>query len=191
MFTVGVIGHSLLKPYLPGGSHYEHVHDNFRLNYYCCPGATFSSILNSVALRKLIESSPHLVILVLGGNDLRYGSDIKLIHQNLTTLVASITDSCSPYFGTYILEPELRKGNPKYIDPSSYVSLRNSLIRKIKTKKQVKFLHLIKHGLNLAHLSPDGVHLNSCGKSLLQKIIKSHISELLFNSDLSLTKSSP
>ena len=188
MYTVRILGHSLLRPYLPGGTHYEPSHKHIQLTYHCCPGATYKSILNSQAYADLINLSSDLIIIVLGGNDLVYDADIKEVYQNLVNLISKIKKNCSPQFGLHILEPEIRLGNPSFIDSRGYASLRNSLVRKIKKKKQLSILPLIKFSLNTNQLSPDGVHLNTFGRSLLQTILKSHISDILFDGDLASTE---
>ena len=182
--TVGILGHSYLRPYLPGGSHQDQSHfSNIVLNYHCAPGATFTSILHSSAYSDLVVSSPDLVIIVLGGNDLVYGSSVGNIYYNLAYLIENIYNSCSPAFGVHILELEKRIGNPDFVDPDSYRALRNSLVRKIKEKNQVSLLPLIKFGINLDTLSSDGVHLDSFGCSLFNTVLKSHISDILFNGE--------
>ena len=183
--TIGILGHSYLRPYLPGGSHQDqNNYTNIVLNYHCAPGATFASVLNSGAFSDLVVSSPDLVIVVLGGNDLVYGGNTGSIYNNLLHLIENIYNSCSPTFGVHILEPEKRLGNPDFVDPDSYRALRNSLVRKIKEKNQVSLLPLIKFGINLDTLSSDGVHLDNFGCSLFITVLKSHISDILFNGEL-------
>ena len=184
MQSVGVLGHSYLYPYLPGGSHQDQPHNNIVLNYFCSPGATFASILNTDAFSDLLASSPDLVIVVLGGNDFVYGSNIGSSYNDLLHLFNIIYNSCSPNFGVYLLEPEKRYGNPHFVDADSYRKLRNGFVRKLKQKNQVNFLPLIKFGVGLDLLCDDGVHLNDYGCSLFDTVLKFHISDILFDGDL-------
>ena len=188
MINVAILGHSLLKQFLPGGRHcpyYLHnlpsTSTNYSLNFYCSPGATFDSILSSRAIDNLVLSSPQLIILVLGGNDLTTTTNLKSVYDDLIFLVEYLTNTCSPNFGVHILEPEIRRGDPRFVTPETYRALRNSLIRKIKTKRQVNFLPLVRFGLGLSSLSPDGVHFNSEGYNKLLSAIKHHIGVILSN----------
>ena len=188
MFNVGVLGHSWLKPYIPGGSNYEISHKHIKLNYFCAPGATFASVVTTKAYSDLLVSSPDLIILVLGGNDLAYGADIAHIYQDLVHLIHLISNCCSPQLGVYVLETEKRLGDPRFINSDSYKSLRNSLVRKIKKKKSIKLLPLVKFGLDISDLGPDGVHLNQFGRLLFQTILKSHISDIIFDGEFASTE---
>ena len=132
MFSVGILGHSWLKPYIPGGSNYEISHNHIKLDYFCAPGATFASVLTTKAYSDLLVASPDLIILVLGGNDLVYGADTAQIYQDLVHLIHLISNCCSPKFGVYVVETEKRLGNPRFVNSDAYKSLRNSLVRKIK-----------------------------------------------------------
>ena len=183
MFKVGVLGHSLLNPYIPGGNLYEESQDNINLKFFCQGGATFSSIINSSAYSDLLVFSPDLVVLVLGGNDLVNGCRIADVYSDLVDLVNTIDSYCSPQFGVHILEPEHRVGDPRFVGQSDYLSLRNSLSRKIKFKNFPNFLPLIKYGVNRNLLSDDGVHLDDCGQDLLLTVLKNHIFSLLPNED--------
>lgn len=188
MINVGVIGHSYLRPYLPGGSHQEKSLTKIVLTYYCQPGATFKSILSSVVLSDLIASSPDLIIVVLGGNDLVYGSKTGDIYSDLHHLNSILSANCSPSFGIHFLEPEKRIGDPKFVDPISYKALRNALVRKIKERKEVNLLPLIKFAVGTDNLKPDGVHLDHYGCSLFNTVLKTHISEILFNGVIASTE---
>ena len=179
MFKVGVLGHSLLKPYLPGGSYFEEGQNSFDLRFFSQGGATFSSIISSTAYSDLLVFSPDVVVLVLGGNDLVYGCRVADVYNDLEYLANTINNYCSPQFGVHILEPEHREGDPRFVGPSDYLSLRNSLSRKIKHKNFPNFLPLIKYGVNSNLLSGDGVHLNDCGQALLLSVLKNHISNIL------------
>ena len=188
MLNVGILGHSQIRPFIPGGSHFPYYcHNessaptNYSLNFFCEPGATFVSILNSRAINNLIRSSPQLIILVLGGNDLTYSTNLGTVYDNLIYLVDHLTSACSPTYGVHILEPELRRGDPRFVSFEIYRALRNSFIRKIKAKRQVNFLPLVRYGVGLHTLSADGVHLNSVGFDKLLATIKYHISVLTSN----------
>ena len=179
MYKVGVLDHSLLSPYIPGGNYFEESQDNINLRFFCQGGATFSSITSSSAYSDLLVFSPDLVILVLGGNDLINGCRIGDVYSDLVQLVDTINNYCSPQFGVHILEPEHRVGDPRFVGQSDYLSLRNSLSRKIKHKNFPYFLPLIKHGVNRNLLSDDGVHLDDCGQALLLTVLKDHIFNIL------------
>ena len=122
-----------------------------------------------------------MVVLFLGGNDLVYGCRIGDVYSDLEYLVNTINNYCSPQFGVHILEPEHRQGDPRFVGPGDYLSLRNSLSRKIKYKNFPSFLPLIKHGVNSNLLTGDGVHLNDYIQALLLTVLKNHISNLLPN----------
>ena len=179
MFNVGILGHSLLVPYLPGGSHSSHRsnYGNYTINFYCSPNATFKTILESSVISNLISSSPHLIILVLGCNDLGQNVSVKSVHDSLIYLVEYLKAICSPRFGVHILEPELRLCSSSMVNHKEYRALRNSLVRKIKVKRQVNFLPLTKFGFgtNENFLSSDGVHFNSRGYTRLLTVINHHI----------------
>ena len=184
MLTVGVLGHSLLKPYLPGGEFYQQYHNNIILNFHCKSGATYNSILNTSAYSDLLNSSPDLVLLVLGGNDLVTGSRVAEVYSDLEYLVNSIFKGCSPQYGVYLVEPEQRIGDPRFVAPEDYNALRNSLVRKIRFKKFPSLLSITGRGVTRDVLSDDGVHFDQYGQSLFITVIKDHISDLLFNSEL-------
>ena len=183
MYTVGVLGHSLLRPYLPGGSHYKQNNKKIVLNFHCASGATFSSILGTSAYSELVESSPDLVLLVLGGNDLVYGSEVSEVYSRLEYLVHTISESCSPQFGVFLVEIEQRIGDPRFVGPGDYNALRNSLIRKIRQKNFPRLLSITGYGVRKDLLSDDGVHFGEFGKSMFLAVLRSHISEILFDSE--------
>ena len=184
MYTVGILGHSLLKPYLPEGEFFQENHNNIYLNFHCQSGATYSSIFGTEAYSDLLNSSPDLVLLVLGGNDLVTGTRVSDVYSDLEYLVNSIVEGCSPQFGVYLVEPEQRYGDPRFVNPEDYNALRNSLVRKIRNKKFPSLLSITGRGITKEVLSEDGVHFDQFGQSLFITVIKGHISDLLFNSEL-------
>ena len=188
MIKVAILGHSLIRQFTPGNRlypYYSHNESlaptNYSLDFFCSPGATFSSILNTKTIDDLTNSSPDLIILVLGGNDLTFSTSIKSVYDDLTNLVNYLKDSCSPTFGIHILEPEIRRGDSRFVSPEIYRTLRNSLIRKIKAKRHISFLPLVKYGFNLKSLSSDGVHFTFDAYKKLFSVLLSHISSILKN----------
>ena len=124
---------------------------------------------------RLIHSNFDVVLVLLGGNDIRESCNIAEIYDNLKSLIEDINNTVLPKFGTYLLEPEARIGNPSIVSEKGYFRLRNSLVRKIKARKEINYWTLVGKGLNLNHLKRDGVHFNAEGKKKLKKIIESYL----------------
>ena len=118
-----------------------------------------------------------IIILFLGGNDLVEGCNIADLYENLKTLAEDLKNTIIPKFGVFLLEPEARLGNPKYISQKGYYRLRNSLVRKFKNRKELRSWTLVGKGLNLNHIGKDGVHFNKGGRQKFKEIIQDHLRE--------------
>ena len=111
------------------------------------------------------------------------GSKVSDVYSDLEYLVNSITEGCSPQFGVYLVEPEQRYGDHRFVEPEDYNALRNSLVRKIRHKKFPSLLSITGSGITKDVLSDNGVHFDEFGQSLFITVIKNYISDLLFDSE--------
>ena len=186
-YSVDVIGHSQLSPLSTEFSAFSALLQFHKINirFFCAPGATCSSIVHTVAFSEICKWNPHLILVFLGGNDLIYGAEISIVYESLKCLVDELDNTCKPYFGISVIEPEPRLGNPRYIDTSGYRALRNSLVRKIKDKRYLRFLPLVKFGLSVRTTKADGVHFNPIGIRCFIIAIRSHISKIIFKNSIS------
>ena len=96
-------------------------------------------------------------------------------------MIDDLNDIIIPRYGTYLIEPEARLGDPKYISEDGYFRLRNSLVRKIKTKKEIKYWTLVGKRLYFKHLKKDGVHLGKEGIRKFKEIIENYLIENIKN----------
>ena len=119
----------------------------------------------------------------LGGNDIRNECNIADLYTKLKTLIDDLNNTIIPKFGIFFLEPEARLGNPKFVSQKGYYRLRNSLVRKVKSRKEIIPWTLLGKGLNLHHLEKDGVHFNKLGRQKFREIIQEHLDEKIAKID--------
>ena len=177
MFNVALIGHSNLRDIADESGRWYF--QNFVIEVFCCPAATTSNIASFPEYNRLFHKNFDIVILLLGGNDIRNNCNISEIYRNLKALVEDINNLVIPKYGTFLLEPEARRGDSRYVSEKGYYRLRNSLVRKIKIKKEIECWTLVGKGLNLNHLKKDGVHLNKEGRRKFKKIIEAYLIEIV------------
>ena len=177
MIKVALLGHSNLRsvPDPDGFWHYR----EFQIETFCCSGATIGNVTTYPEYKKLVTKNFDVVIVFLGGNDLRNGCNIANLYDSLKTLLEDLNNTIIPKFGTYLLEPEARLGKPEFISEKGYYRLRNSLLRKVKNKKELRALTLVGKDLNLSHIGKDGVHFNKRGVKKFREIIEDHLSEII------------
>ena len=173
MVKVAIIGHSNLKGIADEtGKWYSGV---FQIEVFCCPGATTDNITSFPEYSRLVHNNFDVVILFLGANDIRESCSIAEIYEKLKNLIDDLNNQIIPKYGTFLLEPEARRGDPKYINEKGYFRLRNSLVRKIKKRKEIESWTLVGRGLHLRHLKKDGVHLSKEGKKKFKEIIEGYL----------------
>ena len=105
------------------------------------PGATVRSLRNGICFSHLAAASPDVVVLFIGGNDISAEVKVSELYQQITELVNSITFTLSPAFGVFVIEPEKRT-NPRGVSAALYGMVRNSLVRMIKKRAEIKLFSL-------------------------------------------------
>ena len=155
----------------------------FQIETFCCPGATFDDITSFSEYKRLVKKNFDIIILFLGGNDIRNECNIADLYTKLKTLIDDLNNTIIPKFGIFFLEPEARLGNPKFVSQKGYYRLRNSLVRKVKSRKEIIPWTLLGKGLNLHHLEKDGVHFNKLGRQKFREIIQEHLDEKIAKID--------
>ena len=181
LIKVAILRHSNLKgiPDPDGFWSYK----TFQIETFCCPGATFDNITSSSEYKRLVKKNFDVIILFLGGNDIRNECNIADLYAKLKTLIDDLNNTIIPKFGIFFLEPEARLGNPEIVSQKGYYRLRNSLVWKVKSRKEIVSWTLLGRGLNLHHLGKDGVHFNKRGKQKFREIIQDHLDEKIAKID--------
>ena len=106
---VALLGHSNVR-YIPDPDGFWH-HREFQIETFCCPGATIDNVTAYSEYKKLITKNFDVVVVFLGGNDLKNGCNIANLYEGLKTLIKDLENTIIPKFGTYLLEPEARFAN--------------------------------------------------------------------------------
>ena len=176
MIRAAIVGHSNLKQIPEHGANPWCV-NNIQIDTFCCPGATASNLTEYAEYQRFIDKQFDVVVVFIGGNDITDNCKIANIYAKIKDIIEDIENIIQPRFGTHLLEPEVRTGDPRFIAPGKYYKIRTHLIRKIKEKRELSLWTLLGRGLKLEHLGSDGTHLNREGKVKLTEILEQYLKE--------------
>ena len=167
-----IYGHSQLSQFVK----YPPKFSTVSVKFFSVPGAKALDLIDS-------HFSPDLIFLFAGGNDLTFDCSVAVVYDSLKTLVTWTQNRFSPKYGVHLLEIEERIGDPRFVNPNQYKTIRNAINKKIKAKRELNLLPLTKFGV-VAELTSDRVHYKSAGLNLLLKAIKHHICAILVSKGL-------
>ena len=180
-FQCLLFGHSYIRDLLTLGIKEITVDDKFtiELNYVSKPGATITHYCNNLGLLDpLIASSPDILFVFLGGNDIRTDWSIYETISNYRTLIQYLSSKLPnvPIICAYI-EPRfaLPGGYFKSPEPSDYKAYARKFNNWLK-RWDVPYRKFITWGSNRLEnkelFKRDGVHLNERGLTLLWDLLE-------------------
>ena len=186
VYKVTLIGHSYVGDLSRCGKTEIVVFDTvFRLNFFSVSGATFSTFINNpVYFDQLKSQLPDIVIVILGGNDLKINIDLSQNYEECANFYNTLREKIP---GAIIIASQIEnrfysEGN-RFNSPSSqtFDYLRRHFNRFLKNKHFKDCLMQIQGPgrLDEERYYRDGVHLNSNGLKKYFEIIENTLSYTL------------
>lgn len=95
IFKVAIFGHSYVRDLQTLGEvNITDCHIKFNLRYFPFPGATFNTFIDNPDCFELLKTfSPHFIIVVLGGNDLKDSVELSDIYRNCKHFYTLLRDN--------------------------------------------------------------------------------------------------
>ena len=183
-FIIYIVGHSI--------ANVRQLHDRwhdiryrdvtFRVFIHCfsTPGATLDSYLTSPAYRDLCESpSPDLVIVFIGGNDIKQDTVVAELQYGITKFCKHIEEITKSFAKIFMIEPRNRL---RGVDVDAYNRIRNSFNRNIQHRNREYYPdRFVVTPLRFEYLATDGVHPNPVGLAKLVHQIRRTIGSYLYS----------
>jgi len=184
MIKVALLGHSYVK-YLPQHMDSPFSNENgteFHCNYFYRSGATFASMINDDILQEIREFHPDIILVIMGGNDIKDDVDNKKIYDRCLDFYKKIQEDV-PAAAVIAAEVEMRfyeEGNNWGCPTEDTFNKRRRCLNKFVYKhcpiEDMMYLGGPGIGLNTReNFMDDGVHLNSAGLEIYCTILQRKI----------------
>ena len=156
--------------------------------FFFKPGATVRGIsMNENFVRSCIEWEPHVVFLLLGGNDIRCDWDIKETFEVYKNFCAKLKERLSNLvLICSTVEPRFAIANDRHRTPSleQYNVAAKAFNRLLKkwTVPDYRFMTWGANRLeNVGLFAKDGVHLNTNGRKIMLRLIYDLVIKVVAN----------
>lgn len=148
------------------------------LRKFGAPGATVSSIKHSSAWENCIHYRPDVILLVLGGNDIKFNTSPRKLSREIISLALELEEAIHCQCHIFSIEPRLK---PRGLTSDHYNTIKNAVNRGLGRHPNSKSRF---HGIGVAQedLGSDGVHLSLEGnKKLFRRIVE--VGQMLVDKD--------
>ena len=177
---ISIFGHSYVRDLQQLGNEYISLgSERAFLNYFAFPGSSYHTfLLNPNLLSSLIDSAPDVLVVILGGNDLKVNIDLNDVKSDCASLFRLLREKLP---NVYIIaaQVEIRHSNRVNRHGSPAADLYRKLavnFNKWLARQSFKNKLLLVNGKNKLYersfFREDGVHLNSQGLNLYFDLLK-------------------
>ena len=183
-FLVYLVGHSIanVRPLHDRWHDIRYRDVTFRVNIHCfsTPGADLESYLTSPAYVKLCQApSPDLVLVFIGGNDIKEDTVVAELQANITKFCKHIEEVTNSFAKVFMIEP---RNSFRGVEADTYNRIRNSFNRNIQHRSRDYYRRrFVVTPLRFEYLALDGVHPNRVGSAKLVHVINRTIGSFLFS----------
>ena len=179
-----ILGHSYVRDLERLGNREITVNNILvHLSYLSFPGFRFVDFLQSPKLLdKAISLFPDIILVILGGNDIRTDVDLSVVKDNCRDFFALL---CSKFSGSFIIASQIEFRHLKKVNRHSspaedlFRKLANSFnnwLNKQKFKDKILIVNGVGKLSDASLFKADGVHLNIHGLEILFELIVSALS---------------
>lgn len=192
LLKVGIFGHSYIRDLARYSEQFnlnniEVGSDTLSLRFFSHPGSTFKTFLDHPELLEdVLEFNPRILVVYLGGNDLKTDVELKKVKDNCKNLFVYLRQAlpCTYIIGSQIepryLSVENRHGTPAAEKFSVLANYFNCWINRQAFKDRLLCIKGPNKLSNPSLFRRDFIHLNNQGLAKLFDILKSILVDTYF-----------